>query len=132
MVKLKAHGNQISNQLLIVKTDKEKASNTDIMEEQKVMNNNGRKRTHISIIGVGGGGGIGGLLVLGGALALIGLIAVTSFATKKNKAKNCGLKKSESESQEKLDHNDSKNEDDTIQGLGSVLQNSTTNDEIEW
>ena len=118
-----------SKSTLRVEKDQEKASNTDTMEEQKVMNNNGRKRTQISING--GGGGIGGLIVLGGALAVTGLIAVASFATKKNKAKNRGFKKPEF-SQEKLDHNGSKNEDETGQGLSFVLQNSTPNDETEW
>ncbi|KAJ7973002.1 putative Transmembrane protein [Quillaja saponaria] len=57
------------------------------MEEQRVKNKHGKKKTQITLSVGGGGGGIGGLIVLGGALAITSVIAVAAFASKRNRKK---------------------------------------------
>ncbi|KAL2954052.1 hypothetical protein AAZX31_19G199900 [Glycine max] len=62
------------------------------MEEKRtaITNRQGlKKKMHplISSLSIGGDGGIAGLFVFGGALALAGFMAVGSFASKKHKAK---------------------------------------------
>lgn len=42
----------------------------------------------LSSLSIGGEGGIAGLIVFGGALAIAGFMAVASFASNKNKAKD--------------------------------------------
>ncbi|WJX79806.1 hypothetical protein P8452_62888 [Trifolium repens] len=58
------------------------------MEDEKT-NKHGKKKINTSLgsITIGGEGGITGLLVFGGALALAGFMAVTSFGTRKHKRK---------------------------------------------
>jgi len=59
------------------------------MEDEKTTNKHGKKKIHTSLgsITIGGEGGITGLLVFGGALAIAGFMAVTSFGSKKHKKK---------------------------------------------
>ncbi|CAJ2631985.1 unnamed protein product [Trifolium pratense] len=59
-----------------------------MMEDEKT-NKHGKKKKNTSIgsITIGGEGGITGLIVFGGALALAGFMAVTSFGRKKHKRK---------------------------------------------
>jgi hypothetical protein len=59
-----------------------------MMEDEKT-NKHGKKKINTSLgsITIGGEGGITGLLVFGGALALAGFMAVTSFGTRKHKRK---------------------------------------------
>ncbi|XP_004494392.1 uncharacterized protein [Cicer arietinum] len=58
------------------------------MEDEKT-NRHGKKKMHHSLgtLTIGGEGGITGLLVFGGALAIAGFMAVTSFATQRTKKK---------------------------------------------
>ncbi|KAI4349691.1 hypothetical protein L6164_010253 [Bauhinia variegata] len=81
----------------------------------------------------GGGGGITGLVVLGGALVITGLMAAFAvFATNKNKKKGLGL---ESQMPQESDNSGSKTEDKEVettqgQGLRFILhddEDSTTN-----
>lgn len=60
-----------------------------MMEDEKTTNKHGKKKIHTSFgsITIGGEGGITGLLVFGGALAIAGFMAVTSFGSKKHKKK---------------------------------------------
>lgn len=87
------------------------------------MDHQSKKKNQVSISSGRGGGGIAGLLVFGGALAVSGLIAVASFASNKNKAERPKTPVGEPEPQES---------DDTTEGLPSLLQDSTTNDENAW
>lgn len=59
------------------------------MEDEKTTNKHGKKKIHTSLgsIIIGGEGGITGLLVFGGALAIAGFMAVTSFGSKQHKKK---------------------------------------------
>ncbi|KEH24411.1 transmembrane protein, putative [Medicago truncatula] len=59
------------------------------MEDEKTTNKHGKKKIHTSLgsITIGGEGGITGLLVFGGALAIAGFMAVTSFGSKQHKKK---------------------------------------------
>ncbi|KAL5060606.1 hypothetical protein RYX36_032210 [Vicia faba] len=61
------------------------------MEDERT-NRDGKRKTNTSLgrrsLTIGGEGGITGLLVFGGALAIAGFMAVTSFGTKKHKKKN--------------------------------------------
>ncbi|KAG4394016.1 hypothetical protein AAZX31_03G196300 [Glycine max] len=62
------------------------------MEDKRtaITNNQARKKIHplIRSLSIGGEGGIAGLVVFGGALAIAGFMAVASFASNKNKAKD--------------------------------------------
>ncbi|CAK8544371.1 unnamed protein product [Lathyrus sativus] len=60
------------------------------MEDERT-NRDGKRKTNTSLgrsVTIGGESGITGLLVFGGALAIAGLMAVTSFGTKKHKKKS--------------------------------------------
>ncbi|KAI4301446.1 hypothetical protein L6164_034724 [Bauhinia variegata] len=90
------------------------------MEEQR------KNKSHRINISTGGGSGIAGLLVLGGALAITGLMAVAVFATNMNKNKKKG-----SQVPQESDHVGSKTEDEeseAIQGKGlrSLLHEDST------
>lgn len=74
------------------KKDKKRLGTKTTMEEKRtaITNRQGlKKKMHplISSLSIGGDGGIAGLFVFGGALALAGFMAVGSFASKKHKAK---------------------------------------------
>lgn len=62
------------------------------MEDKRtaITNNQARKKIHplIRSLSIGGEGGIVGLVVFGGALAIAGFMEVASFASNKNKAKD--------------------------------------------
>lgn len=60
------------------------------MEDERT-NRDRKRKTNTSLgrsLTIGGEGGITGLLVFGGALAIAGFMAVTSFGTKKHKKKS--------------------------------------------
>lgn len=97
------------------------------MEQQGVTNSGGGRKKNQGSVSIerGGGGGIAGLLVLGGALAVTGLIAVASFASKRNKGKG-----RHHQDKSPLSGTLPQESDDTSQGLPS-LQDSTANDDID-
>ncbi|QCD98253.1 hypothetical protein DEO72_LG6g2971 [Vigna unguiculata] len=76
---------------------------------------------------IGGEGGIAGLLVFGGALAIAGFMAVASFANNKQKAKATRDQQTKPQQQLLLDEHECKNEDDhdTTQSLTSLVNNSS-------
>lgn len=105
-------------------------------EKATITNKEGRRKIihPFSSLSIGGEGGIAGLLVFGGALAIAGFMAVTSFATNKNKAK--GTHHHQPKPQQLLLDDDScKSEDshETTKSLASLLQHSTPQDgDVTW
>ncbi|KAJ1412595.1 hypothetical protein SESBI_20324 [Sesbania bispinosa] len=97
-------------------------------ERATITNKHGKKKIHpfSTTLSIGGEGGITGLLVFGGALAIAGFMAVASFARNKNKAK--GAHHHQPKPQQLLLNDDGcKSEDnhETTQTLTSLLQHST-------
>ncbi|BAT86282.1 hypothetical protein LR48_Vigan03g281900 [Vigna angularis] len=77
---------------------------------------------------IGGEGGIAGLFVFGGALAIAGFMAVASFASNKQKAKATHDQQTKSKPQQLLlDEHECKTEDDhdTTRSLTSLVKNSS-------
>lgn len=106
------------------------------MEEERatITNKNGKKKIIqplISSLSIGHEGGVAGLLVFGGALAIAGFMAVASFASNKDKAKGKGTYDHQPKPQQLLLEDDGfKSEDhhETTQSLDSLVQDSTTQD----
>ncbi|KAK7337485.1 hypothetical protein VNO77_18061 [Canavalia gladiata] len=98
------------------------------MEEERtgITNKHGRKKIHpLGSLSIGGEGGITGLLVFGGALAVAGFMAVASFASNKRKAKGIHDHQPKPIPQQLLlDENGCKTQEDhqTNQNLTSLLQ----------
>ncbi|KAJ1402386.1 putative transmembrane protein [Sesbania bispinosa] len=95
------------------------------MAEERV-----RTKKNRHLISGGGGNGVAGLVVFGGALAVAGFIAVASFATNKNKKTKAPLTKPIPQPQQLSLDNDCKSQDDheieTTQGLRFLLPHSAT------
>lgn len=85
---------------------------------------------------IGGEGGIAGLFVFGGALAIAGFMAVASFASNKQKAKATHDQQTKPKPQQLLlDEHECKSEDDhdTTQSLTSLVKNSSIgNRDATW
>ena len=102
-------------------------------EGATVTNKQGKKRTNplSSIISVGTEGGVAGILVFGGALAVAGYMAVASIASIKNKAKGKAAHdhqpRPNKPQQLLLDECGCKSEEDH-KCFSSFLQHSTTQD----
>ncbi|TKY61755.1 gar2 protein [Spatholobus suberectus] len=96
-----------------------------------ITNRQGKKKIHPLIsLSIGGEGGIAGLFVFGGALAIAGFMAVASFASNKHKAKGTHdhqPKPKPKPQQVLLDEHGCKSEEDhdTTQSLTSFIQHST-------
>ncbi|KAK7344415.1 hypothetical protein VNO77_13982 [Canavalia gladiata] len=90
-----------------------------IEEKEKMENKRGRNNSGSVITGARGGNGIAGLLLLGGAFAIAGFMAVTSFATHKNKPKGALPQPNPKPKLQQLSL-------ETNQGLHSLLQQSAT------
>ncbi|XP_027349402.1 histone-lysine N-methyltransferase SETD1B-like [Abrus precatorius] len=105
------------------------------MEDKRITitNKRGKKKIHpLSSLSIGGEGGIVGLLVFGGALAIAGFMAVASFASKKRKGKGTHDHQPKPKQQHiLLDQNGCKSEEDheITQTLTSLLQHSTIHHE---
>ncbi|KAK7379012.1 hypothetical protein VNO80_04463 [Phaseolus coccineus] len=103
------------------------------MEDKKstITNRQGRKKVlPLSALCIGGEGGIAGLFVFGGALAIAGFMAVASFASNKQEAKGTHdqqTKPKPKPQQLLLDEHECKSEEDhdTTQSLTSLIKNSS-------
>ncbi|RDX63630.1 hypothetical protein CR513_57917, partial [Mucuna pruriens] len=101
------------------------------MEDKRttVTNRQGKKKSHLplSSISISGEGGIAGLFVFGGALAIAGFMAVASFASNKDKAKETHDHQPKPKPQQLLldEHGCKIEEDqDTNKTLTSLIQHS--------
>jgi len=111
------------------------------MEDKKsiMTNRQGRKKVlPLSGLCIGGEGGIAGLFVFGGALAIAGFMAVASFASNKQKAKGTHDQQTKAKHKPQqllLDEHECKSEDDheTTQSLASLIKNSSIqNGDATW
>ncbi|CAJ1876723.1 unnamed protein product [Sphenostylis stenocarpa] len=95
-----------------------------------ITNRQGRKKfLPLSGLCIGGEGGIAGLFVFGGALAIAGFMAAASFASNKQEAKGTHDQQTKPKPQQLLlaEHECKSEEDhhDTTQSLTSLIQNSS-------